>query len=899
MELDQVRRERDTAAKPAATVETAEADGALTGGGSCHLRYQGEDGWHCLFAGKGLLQLMGCEQRELVGVLSACVLTPEGEQGSCTGGEILSRLAKRPQEISHGGRVRQPDGRVRRIGGSFTSVRGEEGVMEAYGHIVDLGGLYEESARYRALNEQFVSGMHHGGKAIFPYFVQEQMITVPAPLAERERLPEQIKNLPHLAVERGFVAPESVSAWFSMFEKIDRGEEAGGAEIVFCHEGRQYRCRLEFTGIADAAGRPDSALISCEDITELYERERTAHLERGGLLQLARLVYPDVVSCNVTRDLCRMIQGEVDALSDQVLDGRIDEIIGMMAESVTEEYREQMREALSRAGLQRMAEEQRGLARLVYRWRKVDGSVIWMETVIMRQENPVDEDVLFILAGRDIDEEKARELQLLEQLRQQSEELSITMQQMGKYISYYDVATSTFTTSAPTTRIFPLPPVLENYPEDFLANPPEGYPAESAPILMDFFSAIRRGEPQGRCVMPSVTREGERVWLERDFVTIFDDAGRPVRAVVSSEDITDRVERDRDRELDHAGLLLVAQSAFPEILALNLSKNTYHVVQYPGTAWLGTPRSGTLEEMLLPRVEKVDPGDRAAFCDTFFAEPLRRAMEEGSGRVSLTYRRCGVDGNWHWVESVAMRQENPYDDDLLVFVATHSLDRQKEQEEQLRQALAVSSEQLEGWQYYSSLASNSFPGLIYVSYNDERPAPYRVGTMPERLDCDPRMLALATCFRIPAEDREAARLVIRRARAGSAPDFEMEYRVKSDAGEISWVNNHAIRFVDKEGDAGYIHFLTDTTAEHALTDQVRSYMQTRLSEHEKIFSITAMHADRTVCHYDLRTREARPWNREDCAACRMTYICPKNNPLTRLPENESILPDSREAAAEM
>ena len=113
MELDQVRRQRDTATKPTDTVETAEADGALTGGGSCHLRYQGEDGWHCLFAGKGLLQLMGCEQRELVGVLSACVLTPEGEQGSCTGGEILSRLAKRPQEIGHGGRVRQPDGRVR------------------------------------------------------------------------------------------------------------------------------------------------------------------------------------------------------------------------------------------------------------------------------------------------------------------------------------------------------------------------------------------------------------------------------------------------------------------------------------------------------------------------------------------------------------------------------------------------------------------------------------------------------------------------------------------------------------------------------------------------------------------------------------------------------------------
>ncbi len=320
---------------------------------------------------------------------------------------------------------------------------------------------------------------------------------------------------------------------------------------------------------------------------------------------------------------------------------------------------------------------------------------------------------------------------------------------------------------------------------------------------------------------------------------------------------------NRQQLLDHAGLMQAARMAFPEILSMNLTKGTYRIIQYDGATTIGTPREGPLEQMLLPRFENVAPEDQNAFKDNFFLEGQLRAIQEGKEKIQLTYRRRGRDGIWHWMESIVIHQENPYDDDILTFAFSRNVDQPKAQEELLQQALADSAEKLEDWVYYNGLSNQALPGLIYINYDDGRPSPYVVGTLAKRLGIPANELAMGTGMQIHPEDRDAVKKARAWAKKEEASAFFAEYRVVDDIGEDFCVSNQAISFTDKDGGQGYVHFLTDVTYEHALTEQIRLRMQEKEKEQQQIFRIVSQHSNRTLYVYDLNTCMTRPWSEED------------------------------------
>lgn len=470
-------------------------------------------------------------------------------------------------------------------------------------------------------------------------------------------------------------------------------------------------------------------------------------------------------------------------------------------------------------------------------------------------------------------------------------ELRLSMSQIGKHISYYDVATGNLISTPLVSVRFGVPEVMENFPESFLANPPAGYPAQTGEMLRDMIAAIRRGEPTGLYDYPTVTTDGEKVWLRREFVTVFDEQNRPVRAVISSEEVTEQREREQKHGVDRAGLVEVAHLVFPEILACNLTKATCDVIQ----SVLESPKGIPLDEFLVSRLEDIAPEDHEAFRNQFFRERQLQAIAEGKDRFQLTYRHRRPDGRWHWIETTALHYKNLYDDDILTFAVSRNVDEQKAQEELLRQALAESTDRLEGWKYYDGLNGQIFPGLVYVNYIDDRPSPYVVGTLADRLDCSPKELAMSTHFRIPKEDRNVMLAAYERAREIGEQSFQAEYRVETDRGDLVWVYNHAVRFKDKYGDVGYIHYLTDTTHEHALMDQLKANMEDRLQQSEQIFSIVAQHSNRVLLYYDIATKEVRLWGKETQDLSFLTRFYSKDSEGKWGLNAQNIMPESAEA----
>ncbi len=414
------------------------------------------------------------------------------------------------------------------------------------------------------------------------------------------------------------------------------------------------------------------------------------------------------------------------------------------------------------------------------------------------------------------------------------------------------------------------------------------------------FDAIDRGDKTGSADVLFHSKDGgvlRRIRVE--FTSISDAEGNPEAAVVSHRDITDEYEMGQKQVLDRAGLLQVAQMAFPEIISVNLTKGTYRMIQYYGATTLGTPQEGTLDQLLLPRLEHVAPEDQEAFRNTFFREGQLKAIREGQERLQLTYRRRGQDGVWHWMETILIQQENPYDDDILTFGVSRNMDQQKKQEEMLRQALVTSSQKLEDWDYYHGLSDQAYPGLVYVNYRDGRPSPYVVGRLADKLGCPPKQLVLTTCYCIDSKEQDSIRMAQYRAELAGEKSFYTEYRVHTEDGEDAWVANRAVYFKDKNGDEGYIHFLSDITQEHHLTEQLRTHMEEKLKENQKIFHIAAQHSGRTLCYYDVKQMLARPWDEAECDTCQ-SPLCLKNFSLEQIEAgNTPILQESIEDAKQM
>ncbi len=360
------------------------------------------------------------------------------------------------------------------------------------------------------------------------------------------------------------------------------------------------------------------------------------------------------------------------------------------------------------------------------------------------------------------------------------------------------------------------------------------------------------------------------------------------------DELPEKVRNMKNQILERDTLLQAAQIAFSEIASVNLSKGTYRIIQYDNTLSVDLNMEGSLEQLFSQRLQQVAPEDQDAFRRNFFPHSMLEAFQRGRDRLQLSYRRIGPDGVLHWIETMAVRQGNPYNDDLLFFAVTRNIDQQKIEAERLQQALAESTDKLEGWLYYNRLSSQSHPGLVYVNYDDGRPSPYEVGTLAKRLDCPPKELALSTCFRIPNEDKGALQLAHEKAKQFGEKTFHAEYRIETDRGEIVWVHNHAIHFEDKDGGTGHIHFLTDTTHEHTLMEQVRRHMEERLKENEHIFNIVAQHSNRTVYRYDLAAGTAHPWNLESEKKDILAHLRAGNYADGKLEKNRFVMPESIE-----
>ncbi len=388
--------------------------------------------------------------------------------------------------------------------------------------------------------EEVLLQLINGGGDLYGYRIEGRRGLFSRQIAQLRNVPEQLYDFPQWIVDQGLVSEDSVGDWLALFSSIHRGDKHGSARVSFrVEDGTYHKFYLRFNSFADEEGNPFFATISYENVEHEHERERKQNQDIIALLQAVQKNFPEILTVNLTKNTYRIISYHSNTTVGTPREGVFDDMIALRLNGVVEEDRQLFLDSFSAEALQKaFFRDHKDALRLAYRRPGKDGKVQWIETTVMRQENPYDGDVLLIATSRGVDAQKAEEIRLQEQLWLQAEELRVTTGRMRRTICVYDVTEKTLTVPEEYAKKHGISRVIPDYPERLLRGN-QSLSMDAQRKMRAFYDAILKGEPEGVCeVFYDDPNLGGR-WKKWEFATVYDRKGNPSRAVIFAEDITE------------------------------------------------------------------------------------------------------------------------------------------------------------------------------------------------------------------------------------------------------------------------------------------------------------------------------------------------------------------------
>ena len=141
-------------------------------------------------------------------------------------------------------------------------------------------------------------------------------------------------------------------------------------------------------------------------------------------------------------------------------------------------------------------------------------------------------------------------------------------------------------------------------------------------------------------------------------------------------------------------LLYAMSNYFPLIISINLTQNSYYMMEYAGYHTIPGPESGVYDELIQSASRNIYPHEQQGFISTFSRASLLSAYSHGKIIVSYECRQLGDDGVYRWTSNTAVLSICESDICMIAFARSAEADM-KEKTEIIRlqkiMELAVSS----------------------------------------------------------------------------------------------------------------------------------------------------------------------------------------------------------------
>lgn len=151
-------------------------------------------------------------------------------------------------------------------------------------------------------------------------------------------------------------------------------------------------------------------------------------------------------------------------------------------------------------------------------------------------------------------------------------------------------------------------------------------------------------------------------------------------------------EREQELELGRTQMYIAVSQIYSMVVSINLTKNTYFMVEYANFENQSAPDAGVFDELIACSAQSMHPDFRDAFVDNFSRENLLKLYKEGGTSRYMEHRQMGSDGCYHWTDTHVIRIDNPYNDDVLQVSLSRNIDKQKQLEAQMLEAVSKEKE---------------------------------------------------------------------------------------------------------------------------------------------------------------------------------------------------------------
>lgn len=131
-------------------------------------------------------------------------------------------------------------------------------------------------------------------------------------------------------------------------------------------------------------------------------------------------------------------------------------------------------------------------------------------------------------------------------------------------------------------------------------------------------------------------------------------------------------------ELRH--LLFAISKFFPMIIYVNLTKNSFKMLEYERYTTKKASVEGVFDDLITDGLTTIDPIHKKMFYDTFSRENLLKAYARGEQSVVLDVRQLGDDGIYRWVETNVVFLTNEENDDVIEISLSRPITKEKARE---------------------------------------------------------------------------------------------------------------------------------------------------------------------------------------------------------------------------
>jgi PAS domain S-box-containing protein len=144
---------------------------------------------------------------------------------------------------------------------------------------------------------------------------------------------------------------------------------------------------------------------------------------------------------------------------------------------------------------------------------------------------------------------------------------------------------------------------------------------------------------------------------------------------------------EQELELERRRLAAVATRMYPLVISVNLTSNSYTMLEYKSFAFTTVPEAGNYEDLVQISAETIHPVYQKEYQAALNREELLERYRNGEREFVQEHKKMGPDGVYHWNEMNVVFVDNPFGTDIFVMIMIRNIDSQKAVECQLESSL--------------------------------------------------------------------------------------------------------------------------------------------------------------------------------------------------------------------